>query len=68
MTYKVREIMTPRERLVTVPEGTTPEQAKALFNKHKLERLLVINDRVRTQRADHRQGHYQANQFSQCCA
>ncbi len=40
----VREIMTPRERLVTVPDGTTPEQAKALLNKHKLERLLVVND------------------------
>jgi IMP dehydrogenase len=40
----VSEIMTPRERLVTVPEGTTPEQAKALLNKHKLERLLVVND------------------------
>ena len=36
--------MTPRERLITVPEGTTPEQAKALLNKHKLERLLVINE------------------------
>ncbi len=41
---KVREIMTPRERLVTVAEGTTPEQAKALLNKHKLERLLVVNE------------------------
>lgn len=40
----VREIMTRRERLVTVPEGTTPEEAKALLNKHKLERLLVVND------------------------
>ncbi len=43
---KVKEIMTPRERLITVNEkdGTTPEQAKALLNKHKLERLLVVND------------------------
>ena len=41
---KVSEIMTPQERLITVPEGTTPEQAKALLNKHKLERLLVVND------------------------
>ena len=41
---RVREIMTPRERLITVPEGTTPEQAKALLNKYKLERLLVVND------------------------
>lgn len=40
----VREIMTPRERLITVPEGTTPEEAKALLNRHKLERLLVVND------------------------
>jgi IMP dehydrogenase len=40
----VREIMTPRERLITVPEGTTPEEAKALLNRYKLERLLVVND------------------------
>ena len=40
----VREIMTPRERLITVPEGTTPDAAKALLNKHKLERLLVVNE------------------------
>ena len=43
---KVHQIMTPREKLITVNEtdGTTPEQAKALLNKHKLERILVIND------------------------
>ncbi|MEN9539627.1 MAG: hypothetical protein RLZZ126_1862, partial [Pseudomonadota bacterium] len=40
----VHQIMTPRDKLITVPEGTTPQQAKALLNKHKLERLLVIND------------------------
>jgi len=40
----VREIMTPRERLVTVRDGTTPEEAKALLNKFKLERLLVVNE------------------------
>ncbi|EYC51409.1 inosine-5-monophosphate dehydrogenase [Hylemonella gracilis str. Niagara R] len=40
----VREIMTPRERLVTMPDGTTPSEAKALLNKHKLERLLLVND------------------------
>jgi IMP dehydrogenase len=41
---KVSEIMTPRDRLITVPEGASAEEAKALLNKHKLERLLVIND------------------------
>jgi IMP dehydrogenase len=40
----VSEIMTPQDRLITVPEGTTPEQAKALLNRHKLERLLVVSE------------------------
>jgi IMP dehydrogenase len=40
----VSEIMTTRERLITVREGTSAAEAKALLNKHKLERLLVIND------------------------
>ncbi|MDD5030688.1 MAG: IMP dehydrogenase, partial [Rhodoferax sp.] len=40
----VRLIMTPRERLVTVPDGTTLAQAKVLLNQHKIERLLVVND------------------------
>ncbi|HEY0201415.1 MAG TPA: IMP dehydrogenase [Burkholderiaceae bacterium] len=41
---KVSQIMTPRERLITVKEGASPAEAKALLNKYKLERLLVIND------------------------
>ena len=40
----VREIMTPRERLVTVDERASLEDGKALMHKHKLERVLVIND------------------------
>jgi IMP dehydrogenase len=39
----VSSIMTPRERLVTVQEGSTTEEAKALMHKHRLERVLVIN-------------------------
>jgi len=40
----VREIMTPRERLVTVPEGTALEIAQELMHRHRLERVLVVND------------------------
>ncbi|WP_300339901.1 IMP dehydrogenase [Accumulibacter sp.] len=40
----VRNIMTPQDRLVTVPEGTTVEEGKAVIHKHRLERVLVIND------------------------
>ena len=36
--------MTPKERLVTVKEGAALEDAKRLMNKHRLERVLVIND------------------------
>jgi IMP dehydrogenase len=39
----IREIMTPRERLVTVPEGASLEEAKELMHKHRLERVLVID-------------------------
>jgi IMP dehydrogenase len=40
----VRNIMTPRERLVTVKEGTSLAEAKALMHGHRLERVLVVND------------------------
>jgi IMP dehydrogenase len=44
MDESIASIMTPRERLVTVPEGASAAQAKALLNRHKLERLLVVSD------------------------
>ena len=40
----VANIMTPRERLVTVKEGASLDEAKALMHQHRLERVLVIND------------------------
>ena len=39
----VRAKMTPREKLVTVAEGAPLEEAKRLMNRHRLERVLVIN-------------------------
>ncbi len=40
----VGNVMTPRERLITVKEGASVEEGKALMHKHRLERVLVIND------------------------
>ena len=40
----IAAIMTPRERLVTVHEGATVEEGKELIRKHRLERVLVVND------------------------
>jgi IMP dehydrogenase len=39
-------IMTKRDKLVTVPEGADLEQAKALMHQHRLERVLVVNDKM----------------------
>ena len=39
----VRNIMTPRARLVTVREGASREEAMALMHKHRLERVLVVS-------------------------
>ena len=40
----VANIMTPQARLITVKEGTTREEALNLLHKHRLERVLVVND------------------------
>lgn len=40
----VSQIMTPAERLVTVKEGASLEEARELMHRHRLERVLVIND------------------------
>src|SRR5260221_3492294 len=39
----VKNIMTPRDRLITVKEGASLEEARALMHRHRLERVLVIN-------------------------
>jgi IMP dehydrogenase len=40
----VKNIMTPRERLITVKEGVSSEDAKRLLHQHRLERVLVVNE------------------------
>ena len=40
----VTDIMTPRERLVTVPEGTELDVIKAKMQEHRIEKMLVVNE------------------------
>ena len=40
----ISNIMTPQNRLVTVREGASREEVMGLLHKHRLERLLVIDD------------------------
>jgi IMP dehydrogenase len=42
----VAEIMT-KENLITVPVGTTLEQAKAILQRHRIEKLLVVDENYR---------------------
>ncbi len=42
----ISEVMT-KENLVTVPVGTTLEQAEAILHKHRVEKLLVVDDEFR---------------------
>ncbi|TFV98650.1 IMP dehydrogenase [Oxalobacteraceae bacterium OM1] len=41
---EVRAKMTPRDKLVYVKEGADLSEAKRLMNKHRLERVIVVND------------------------
>ncbi|HHX33668.1 MAG TPA: IMP dehydrogenase [Gammaproteobacteria bacterium] len=41
----VAAIMTPKEQLVTVPEGTGLEEIKTKLYEHRIEKMLVVNDK-----------------------
>ncbi len=40
---KISEIMTPKERIVTVPPGTTLDEAKQILHKHRIEKLPIVD-------------------------
>jgi len=43
----VSTIMTPKEKLVTVKEGTDREKVKALLHENRIEKVLVVDDNFR---------------------
>ena len=44
MDKPITEVMTPKEKLVTVKEGADREEVLALLHKHRIEKVLVVND------------------------
>src|SRR6266571_5508112 len=44
MDLKISQVMT-RENLITAPEGTTLDKAREILHQHRIEKLLVVNDR-----------------------
>ncbi|CAM3558382.1 IMP dehydrogenase [Deinococcus frigens] len=43
LSTPIQDVMT-RENLVTVPVGTTLEQAQEIFKRHRIEKLLVVDE------------------------
>lgn len=41
----VAAVMTPKDRLVTVKEGASRDEIKRLLHQHRIEKLLVVNDK-----------------------
>lgn len=44
LSLPISEVMTPKEQLVTVKEGAGQEEIRSLLHKHRIEKLLVVND------------------------
>ncbi len=42
---RIADVMT-KERLVTVPEGTTPEQAREVLHQHRIEKLPIVDEQM----------------------
>lgn len=40
----ITKVMTPKERLVTVREGAQSDEVLGLLHKHRIEKVLVVND------------------------
>ena len=40
---QVRDVMTPKERLVTVGEGADKDTVRELLHKHRIERVLIVD-------------------------
>ncbi|ROT99571.1 IMP dehydrogenase [Marinobacter sp. R17] len=41
---RVSDIMTPKEKLVTAPEGASLDEVKNLLHRNRIEKVLVVND------------------------
>ena len=41
----VKNIMTPKDKLVTVEEDADSEEIKKLLHKHRIEKVLIVNDK-----------------------
>mgnify|MGYP002725580713 CR=1 FL=1 len=44
MDAPVSEIMTPKDKLITVKEGASKDEVMRLLHQHRIEKVMVVND------------------------
>ncbi|MDC0534495.1 IMP dehydrogenase [Francisellaceae bacterium] len=45
LDQSISEIMTKKDKLITVKEGTSKDEIEQLLHKHRIEKILVVNDK-----------------------
>lgn len=60
-------VMTPKERLVTVREGASAEEIKSLLHKHRIEKVLVVNDEFKLRGLVTVKDMQKAHEFPEAC-
>jgi IMP dehydrogenase len=60
-------VMTPKERLVTVLEGASAEEIKSLLHKHRIEKVLVVNDEFQLRGLVTVKDMQKAHEFPEAC-
>jgi len=67
MDAPVAEVMTPKERLVTVSEGAGDEEVKSLLHQHRIEKVLVVGDNFELKGMITAKDFQKAKDFPQAC-
>ncbi|HIF9057057.1 IMP dehydrogenase [Photobacterium damselae] len=47
LSLKVVEVMTPKEKLASAKEGASREEVEAIMQKHRVEKVLLVDDSFR---------------------
>ena len=63
----VSEVMTPRDRLVTVREGAAKEEVLRLLHQHRIEKVLIVDDDFRLKGMITAKDFQKATDFPRAC-
>jgi IMP dehydrogenase len=67
MDAPVSEVMTPKERLVTVREGASDDEVKSLLHQHRIEKVLVVDDQFELKGMITAKDFQKAKDYPQAC-